>query len=108
MTPEVAYLDRAAEVRRTVPEVIRLLLAVSRRPARELADALGLSEGSLSERLSGKTKITSEQVAVCALFFDVDEGAFYRDPDSFRRQIMRGVDRANLPGEGRLLSSRAA
>ena len=108
MTPEVAYLERAAEARRTIPEVIRILLAVNRRPARELADALGMSEGSLSERLSGKTKITGEQLAVCALFFGVEEGVFYRDPDSFRRQIMRGVNRANLPDEGRLLSSRAA
>lgn len=49
-----------------------------------------MSEGSLSERLSGKTKITGEQLAVCALFFGVDEGVFYRDPDSFRRRIMGG------------------
>jgi transcriptional regulator with XRE-family HTH domain len=100
MTPEVAYLERAAEARRTIPEVIRLLLAVSRKPARELAEALGLSEASLSERLNGKTKITGEQLAVAAMFFGVEEGALYRDPDSFRRQIVGVVKDHHRAGEG--------
>lgn len=98
MTPEVIYLERAAEARRNIPKVIRLLLAVTGHPARHLADALGMSETSLSERLNGKTRITGEQLAVCALFFGVEEGTFYRNPDSFRRQILgQSSELVNLP-----------
>lgn len=89
MGENLVYLERAAEARRNVPEVIRILLAVSRRPAKELAQALGMSEGRLSERLNGKTRISSEEIAVCALFFDVEEGVLYRHPDSFRAALTR-------------------
>src|SRR4051812_12070708 len=87
MSGNVLYLKRAAEVRQGLPEVIRLLLAVNRKSARSLAGALGISEQSLSDRLNARTRITSEEVAVCALFFGVEEGVLYRDPDSFRRQL---------------------
>jgi transcriptional regulator with XRE-family HTH domain len=91
MVENVAYLERAAEARRNVPEVIRILLAVTGRTSKELARALGMSSGRLSERLSGKTRISSEEVAVCALFFDVEEGLLYRDPKSFRAALTQGA-----------------
>lgn len=84
----VTYLKRAAEARRHVPEVIRLLLAITGRSSKELAQALGISSGRLSERLSGKVRISSEEIAVCALFLGVEEGLLYRDPTSFRAALM--------------------
>ncbi len=98
MTAEVAYLERAAEARRSIPEIIRLLLAVTQRPARDLAGALGISTGRLSERLTGKVRITSDELAACALFFGVDAGVFYRDPADLRRTILGGV--IPRPGAG--------
>lgn len=87
----MTYIERAAEARRNIPKVIRLLLAVTGRQSKDLAEALGMPGSRLSERLSGKVRISSEELAVCALFFGVDEGLFYRDPDSFRRQIIGGA-----------------
>ncbi len=91
MTTNVAALERAAEARRNIPKVIRILLAVSDQPARSLGEALGLSEQSISERLTGKTRISSDELAACAVFFRVDEALFYRDPESIRRGIMTGA-----------------
>lgn len=103
MSAQVTYLQRAAQARRNVPKMIRLLLVLTGRPANDLAKALVMSSGRLSERLTGKTRISSEELAVCAEFFGVDAGVFYRDPETFRRQI---VADATVSGEeGRLLSS---
>lgn len=87
MTAKVAYLNRAAEARRNIPQVIRLLLAVSGRTGKDLAGALGMPTSRLSERLSGKVRISSDELAACALFFGVDAGLFYRDPGSFRAAL---------------------
>lgn len=87
MAEQISYLERAAEARRNVPEVIRILLAVTRRPAKDLAQALGMSEGRLSERLHAKTRISSEEIAVCAMFLGVEEGLLYRDPATFREAV---------------------
>ena len=97
MTSNVSFLARAAEARRDIPKVIRLLLAVSGTRAKDLGEALGVSEQSMSERLTGKTRISSEEIAACALFFDVDPGVFYRDPDGFRKQIMGSRTPAGEP-----------
>jgi transcriptional regulator with XRE-family HTH domain len=90
VTPDIAYLDRAAQARRTIPRVLRLLRLSDKR-SKELAQALGLSHASLSERLNGKTRISSDELAAAALFFDVDPGIFFRDPDSIRRRILGGA-----------------
>jgi transcriptional regulator with XRE-family HTH domain len=97
VTGKVIYLERAAEARRNIPKVVRLLLAVSQRPARELADALEMPHSRLSERLSGKVRISSDELAAYALFFGVEEGVFYRDPESFRRQIIGDAAPAGEP-----------
>lgn len=91
MTQTITYLDRAALAREQIPKVIRLMLRLTDRRARELAEALDLSEASLSDRLTGKTRITSDEIAVCADFFAVDAGVFYRDPDSIRRRVLEGA-----------------
>lgn len=91
MTPEVAYLDRAAAARQSIPRVLRLLLRLSDRRSSELAEAMGWSRASLSDRLTGKTRIPSDELAACAAFFGVDAGVFYRDPDSIRRRILGGA-----------------
>lgn len=90
MVETIAYLERAAEARRNVPEMIRILLTITRRSSKELAQALGMSSGRLSERLSGKTRISSDEIAVCAMFLDVEVGLLYKDPNSFRAALKRG------------------
>jgi len=97
MSAQVTYLTRAAEARKNIPRVIRLLLLLSGRPAKELADALAMSSGRLSERLTGKTRISSDELAVCADFFQVDPGVFYRDPERFREQVMGSTAPAGEP-----------
>lgn len=87
---ELTYLDRAAAARQSIPRVLRLMLRLSDRRSSELAAALGWSRASLSDRLTGKTRITSDELAACAAFFGVDPGVFYRDPDSIRRRILGG------------------
>jgi hypothetical protein len=91
----VTYLQRAAEARRTIPRVIRLLLVLSGHSSKDLAEALAMPTSRLSERLTGKVRISSDELAACALFFDVDAGVFYRDPESFRRTLSAGP--ANKP-----------
>lgn len=103
MTPDVVYLDRAAQAREQIPKVIRLMLRLTDRRARELANALGLSEASLSDRLTGKTRITSDELAAAALFFGIDAGLFYRDPDTIRSRMLAGATVNG--GEGRYNNS---
>lgn len=65
-----------------------MLLAVSGHTAKDLAKATGLSESQVSERLHGKTRITTDELASFAGFLGVDPGLFFRDPASFREQVM--------------------
>jgi transcriptional regulator with XRE-family HTH domain len=67
------------------------MLRLSDRRSAELAQAMGWSRASLSDRLTGKTRITSDELAACGAFFGVDPGVFYRDPDSIRRRILAGA-----------------
>lgn len=98
MTTDIAYLDRAAEARRSIPRVLRLLLRLSDRRSKELAQALGLSDASLSDRLTGKTRISSDELAAAAMFFDVDPGVFYQDPDTIRQRVLGGASVTGAKG----------
>lgn len=81
--------ERAKQARGHVRANIKILLAVNETPAKALAVALGLSESRLSERLAGKTRFSAEEIAMAAMFFDVNEGILYRDPASLRDLLFR-------------------
>lgn len=86
----------AERARQDVPKVARILLAVTRHTAKDLAQATGLSESQVSERLSGKTRITADELAAFAGFLDVDPGVFFHDPESFREMFRNGLASADL------------
>lgn len=91
VTMELTYIATAAAARKSIPRVLRLMLRLSDRRSAELGEALGWSRASLSDRLTGKTRITSDELAACAAFFGVEPGVFYQDPDTIRRRIL-GAD----------------
>lgn len=107
MAIDQRYLQAMEDARRVVPEVIRALMAARRAKGPDVAKAIGLSPSSFYARLNGKSMILSHELKALALYFGVSVSFFYDPPAGL---IDRGGDpsRANLPGEGRLLSSRAA
>ena len=84
------FAEAKQQARRDVPKVVRMLLAVSGRTARELAEATGMSESKVSERLSGKTRISSDELASWAAFLEVDPGLLYRSPTYLRDALTQG------------------
>lgn len=65
---------------RNIAGVTKVLLAARKRHAKELAGHLGMSEGSLSDRIAGRTRFTADEVADIADFLDVSPGLLYMDP----------------------------
>ena len=47
---------------------------------KQLAAALHMSQGSLSERLSGEVRFSADEVAGIAAFFDLPTGVLFADP----------------------------
>lgn len=66
--------------RRDVPRVVRILLARDGHSQRDLARYLGISAGRLSEKLSGKTRITVDDLEDWAPFFRCDPADLLADP----------------------------
>lgn len=102
MAVEPRYLQAMEDARRVVPEVIRALMAARRAKGPDVAKAIGLSPSSFYARLNGKSMILSHELKALALYFGVPISFFYDPPEGLL------PSRANIPGEGRLLSSRAA
>lgn len=93
---EARYLEAEARARRNIPRMVRGLLAFRGLDQGDLARALDISASSLSERLSGKTRISAGEVARMASFLGVEPGHLYADPDASLRPTTLG-DRA-VPG----------
>ena len=75
------YLDAGDEARQIVPTVLRTLMSAAGISSADIANVLGISKASLSERLSGKTRITADELATLANFFGVDPGIFFKKPE---------------------------
>lgn len=82
MSPEAAVQMAEEEARRSVPATVRMLLRARGHREMDLARALGLSSGQMSERLSGKTRISSSELAGIARFLGVNPGLLYSTPES--------------------------
>jgi transcriptional regulator with XRE-family HTH domain len=76
----VTEIHPGASIDRTVARVVRSLLAANGLQAKDMARAIGMHEGRLSERLNGKAKITATDIARWADFFGVDPGQLFKDP----------------------------
>lgn len=107
MALEQRYLLAMEDARRRVPEVIRALMAARRAKGPDVAKAIGLSSSSFYARLNGKSMIQAHELSALALYFGVPVNFFY-DPPAGLVDNGGARPRANVPGEGRLLSSRAA
>lgn len=94
--------ERAAEGRHDVPKVARILLAVAGHTARDLAQGTGMSESQVSERLNGKTRISTEELVKWAGFLEVQPGLFFLDPADLREYLLR------FPAKGASLRSAVA
>lgn len=92
MSVTTTYREVGEEARRNVPKVTRMLLAITGHTARELAQASEMSESKMSERLAGKTRISSDEIAMWAAYMEVDPNLFYLSPDQLRRAIIRPVN----------------
>lgn len=87
MSTQVTPLGPAAEARRRVPAVIRILLVLDGRPNKALAAHIGISDTALSDRISGRTRWSADEVAAAADFFGVAVGILYEDPASIRDRL---------------------
>lgn len=81
MADDLALAAVAAEARRVIPKMVRMLLAARAEPAKDLAGAMGMSEASLSDRLRGKTRFTADEVATIAAHFGVPVTTLYQAPE---------------------------
>lgn len=76
----VTDIRTAPSVQRHAPRVVRILLARDGIQQKNMAAALGINPGRLSEHLNGARKVTAEDIERWAGFFGVDPGLFFRDP----------------------------
>lgn len=70
--------DPAKAMRERIGTNIRLLLLARGKSTQDLWEAMGWSESTCSRRLSGVTKIPSEELAEVATFLRVGPGDLYR------------------------------
>ena len=86
MATSQAELVAAAEAaQRTIPAVLRALMATHRVTGPELAEAVGMSASSLYARLNGKSEITAREVARFATYFEVPASFLYDPPAGLLR-----------------------
>jgi len=84
MAVQPALLSVMEESRRSIPDVIRALIAAQHRTALDVASAIGMSPSSFYARLNGKSEIQAAELAALASYFGVGTDVFY-DPPTWLR-----------------------
>lgn len=93
MTDVVREVGGTAEMARraesNVREVTRVLMALHREGAGELARIVGISRASMYERLNGKRPFEIGEVAVIADHYKISPAAFMAGPDALISETAR-------------------
>lgn len=80
-----------------LPTAVRTLMTAHRVPGKDLAEVLHLSASQLSERLSGKTRFSADEVVGIAAYFGVAVGVLFSDPrDSLKTRSEKSQRAADL------------
>ena len=76
-----------------VPTMVRVLMAARDKSLNDVAKALGVTKSSASERLTGKTRISADEIEVLAAYFEVDAGIFFKTPE----EVIEGLGPSRSP-----------
>ena len=67
-------------LRSVVPDNIRAEMARRRISQQALAEALGVTQQAVSQKLSGRRPLTDQEITVAARLLDVPAGEFFAEP----------------------------
>lgn len=71
---------KESDADRNVRLVVQMLMAANEADAAAIAVVLGVARSGVYERLSGKRRITIDDVRKLATYFGVDPGVFFVEP----------------------------
>lgn len=113
MTDAVREVGGSAEMARraesNVREVTRMLMALHREGAAELARVVGISRASMYERLNGRRPFEIGEVAVIADHYKISPAAFMAGPDALISEAARAagsITVSKLTGSSRPVARR--
>lgn len=78
--------------RNRVVRIMKILLAYREMAAKDLANRAGISPGSLSDRMHGRSKITLDDLEMWAKALDVSGAVWFSEPEDVLMSVVANED----------------